>query len=360
MPVLVVGQNMDPVQADAIIAEGRADLVAMARALLADPQLPNKSREGRLREINRCNLCQGCVDIMTTQFNGAGCSINPRAGKDAEFPLAKAEVAKKVAVVGGGPAGMAAAVYASERGHEVTLIEKEHELGGAFRWASTLFPKNQLFLDYLANRVADLPVDLRLGTEANETSLKELGADTIILATGGRFASPEIPGDDAQHVIAGKGVLDLVKRISDGGQLAVGERIAVIGANLIGIELAELLAGRGKRVHLIEPSSRMATPAGKKRRADHCKNLDSLGVPVNTGVGVKEITADGVTLELASGRESLVPADTVIVVGYPEADGAFADSVQNLAANVQSIGDATGFGLSQKAVQEAMEVAYAI
>jgi len=111
---------------------------------------------------------------------------------------------------------------------------------------------------------------------------------------------------------------------------------------------------------LIEPSSRMATPAGKKRRADHCKNLDSLGVPVNTGVGVKEITTDGVTLELASGRESLVPADTVIVVGYPEADGAFADSVQNLAANVQSIGDATGFGLSQKAVQEAMEVAYAI
>lgn len=364
VPVLVVGQNMDPVAAEAIVAEGRADLVAMGRALLADPQLPNKVREGRLREINRCTLCQGCVDIMTTEFNGAGCWVNPRAGKEDRFPLAVAETSKKVVVVGGGPAGLATAMYASERGHRVTLIEREGELGGAFRRASTLFERNKLFLDYLINRVDDLPVDVLLGTEANETLFKELEADTIVMAVGGRFSSPEIVGDHGDHVLRGKAVLDLVKRGGEGLDLGMGATVAIIGANLIGIELAEWLAIQGKRVHLIEPSGRMAMPAGKKRRSDHCKNLDRLGIAVNTGVGVKEIIGEGVILVQASGRESRVPAETVIVVGFPEIDSnvvdRLADSARAFALNVHVIGDATGFGLSKKAVQEAMEIAYAI
>jgi 2,4-dienoyl-CoA reductase (NADPH2) len=258
---------------------------------------------------------------------------------------------------------MAAAMYACERGHEVTLIEKEHELGGRFRWASVLFPGNQLFLDYLINRVVDLPIDLRLGEEANETTIKELEPDAIVLAVGGRFASPELPGDQADHVISGAAVIDLVERMRGAdaeSDLGVGQRVALIGANLIGIELAEFLAARGKRVHLIEPSGRLATPAGKKRRSDHCKELDRLGVPVNTGVAVKEITQEGVTLSLADGRESSVPADTVVIVGFPEADSSFADKLQKLAENVYSIGDTTGFGLSKKAVQDAMEAAYQI
>ncbi len=364
VPVLVVGQNMDPIEADAIVAEGRADLVAMGRALLADPQLPNKAREGRLREINRCTLCQGCVDIMTTEFNGAGCWVNPRAGKEGEFPLAAAEVSKQVVVVGGGPAGLASAMYAAERGHSVTLIEKDENLGGAFRLASTLFSRNQYFLDYLINRVGDLPIEVRLGTEANETLLKELEADSMVIAVGGRFSSPAIDGDQADHVLRGQAVLELVKRGGQGADLAIGQTVAIIGANLIGIELAEWLARRGKRVHLIEPSGRMAMPAGKKRRSDHCKNLDRLGIPINTGVAVARISAEGVVLVQASGRESCVPAETVIIVGFPEIDSKVVDglvaSAQLPAERVHVLGDAGGFGLSKKAVQEAMEIAYSI
>ena len=363
VPVMVVGQNMDPTDADQIVAEGRADLVAMGRALLADPQLPNKARTGRFREINRCNLCQGCVDVMTAEFNGAGCSVNPRAGKEETFPLTPAEVSKKVVVVGGGPGGLAAAMYACERGHEVVLIEKEEELGGAFRWASTLYGRNQLFLDYLINRVSDLPIEIRLGTEANQTTLEGLAPDTIVLATGGRFASPSIPGDHQDHVVTGSAVLELVDQIRSAqaaSDLGLGDSIAVIGADLIGIELAELLAERGKRVHLLEPSRRMATPAGKKRREDHCKRLDLLGVPINTGVGIKKITKRGVILELEDGRESLVQAETVIVAGHPDPDTSLADEFQGVAAHVHAIGDATGFGLSKKAVHEAMEIAYGI
>jgi 2,4-dienoyl-CoA reductase (NADPH2) len=367
VPVMVVGQNMDPADADRIVAEGRADLVAMGRALLADPQLPNKAKAGRLREINRCTLCQGCVDMMTTEFNGAGCSVNPRAGREEAFPLTPAAVSKKVVVVGGGPGGLAAAMYACERGHQVVLIEKNAELGGVFRWASTLYPRNQLFLDYLINRVRDLPIELRLGIEANEALLKELEPDTIILAVGGRFASPAISGDEQDHVIKGKAVLELVEKIRENdaetnaaSDLAIGDSIVIIGADLIGIELADLLAERGKRVHLIEPSRRIATPAGKKRREDHCKRLDLLGIPINTGVGVKTITKHGVTLELEGGRESDLQAETVIVSGHPDPDTSFADRFQGLAEHVHAIGDATGFGLSKKAVHEAMEIAYGI
>jgi 2,4-dienoyl-CoA reductase (NADPH2) len=164
-------------------------------------------------------------------------------------------------------------------------------------------------------------------------------------------------------VITGPAVLDLVARARSAeptSDLGIGKTVAIIGANLIGIELAEFLARRGKRVHLIEPSRRMATPAGKKRRADHCLTLDRLGVPVNTGVGVKEITQRGVALQLDSGRESCIEADTVIVVGHPAADPSFAERLEGLADHVHIIGDATGFGLSKKSVQEAMEVVYGI
>ncbi|MDP6978106.1 MAG: FAD-dependent oxidoreductase [Myxococcota bacterium] len=363
VPVLVVGQNMDPVAADRLIEEGRVDMIAMARSLLCDPELPNKAKSGRLREINRCNVCQGCTDMMTSEFNGAACSLNPRAGKEADYPLEKAAASKKVVVVGGGPAGMAAAMYASDRGHQVTLLEREGELGGAFRLASTLFPGNQLYLDFLRARMEDLPVEVRLETEANEASIKELGADAVIVATGGRFTSPDIAGDDAPNVLKGKAVLDLVARMGadpSDDDLGLEGRVVIVGANLIGMELAEALAARGKQVHLVEPSGRMAMPAGKKRRADHCKQLDRLGVPVNTGVAVKEITAEGVVLSLAKGRESTVRAGTVILVGHPEADSLLEEKLAGVAETVRSIGDAVSFGLTQNAARAALDAAYSI
>lgn len=363
VPVMAVGQNLDPVSANQLIEDGRIDMVAMARALLCDPELPNKAKAGRLREINLCNVCNGCTDMMTTEFNGAACSLNPRAGREADYPLEQAAASKKVAVVGGGPAGMAAAMYACDRGHEVTLFEKEDELGGIFRFASVIFPKNRVYLDYLRARMEDLPIDVRLSTEADAEAIQKLGADAVIVATGGNFVSPEISGDDAGHVVKGRGVIDLVARMgsdTSDTDLGLAPKVAIIGANLIGIELAEALARRGKRVHLIEPSGRMAMPAGKKRRIDHSKQLDALGVPINTSVPVKEITSEGVVLQLASGGENVVTAGSVIIVGQPEAGTQVEERLVGSAKTVRSIGDAVDFGLAQNASRAALEAAYSI
>jgi 2,4-dienoyl-CoA reductase (NADPH2) len=360
VPVMVVGQIMDPLFAESILEQGSADLVAVGRALLADPELPRKAREGRLGQITRCNLCQGCVDVMTAEMNGAGCSVNPRVGREREFPSQPAEGSKKVLVIGGGPGGLAAAKYACERGHRVTLIERQTELGGAFRWASTLFPHNQRFLDSLIDQVRSMSIEVILGREADEATIAERAPDAVIVATGGRFESPELKGDWADHVIRDAAVLELIANAREGRDLAVGDSIAIVGANLIGMELAGFLAGLGKRVHLVEPSGRMAMPAGKKRRVDHAKQLDLLGVPVNTGVAIKEIAPRGVTLSLQGGGEKTVTAETVIVVGQPTADTTFADRIRALAPEVHAVGDSTGFGLSKKALAEAMEAAYGI
>jgi len=172
VPVMVVGQYMDPLFAESVLENEQADIIAMGRALLADPELPAKIHTGRLGEVRRCILCQDCIDVMTTLGQGTACAINPRCGREREYPLAcvddakaenaKAENSKKVLVIGGGPGGLEAARVACERGHRVILLEKESEPGGAFRTASTVFPHNRLFLDYLIDRVRSLPIELRL------------------------------------------------------------------------------------------------------------------------------------------------------------------------------------------------------
>jgi 2,4-dienoyl-CoA reductase (NADPH2) len=332
----------------------------MGRALLADPELPDKARSGRLAEINRCILCQDCVDVMTSANQGTGCAVNPRCGRERDYPLVRTGSEKKVVVVGGGPGGLEAACVASERGHRVTLLEKEAELGGAFRTASTVFPHNRLFLDYLVGRVRSLPIELCLGEAATTATIEELAPDAVIVAAGGRFLVPELSGRDGANVISGDDIFALIEKgAADDGALPE-DPIAVVGGNLMGLELAEWLARKGRRVHVVEPSRRLAMPVGKKRRGDHSKRLDLLGVPVNTGVNVQGIDADGVHLDLGGDRESVVKAKTVILVGERIADESVLAPLRALAPELRAVGDCTGFGLSKKAVAEAMQAAYQI
>ena len=190
-----------------------------------------------------------------------------------------------------------------------------------------------------------------------------------MVATGGRYQCPAVAGDDGEKVATGAAVIELLERVraaaragGDGGAAAlpVGERVAIVGGNLIGAELAEHLARLGRRVSVLEPSRRFAMPAGKKRRGDHSGRLDALGVSVNTGVEVKAIVDEGVVIAAAGGPRRVVAADSVFVVGQPVADEGAAEPFASAAPEVYSVGDVGGFGHSQKAVQEAIEVAYRI
>src|SRR5262249_47361706 len=148
VPVIAVGRIHDPARAEQILADGRADFIAMGRPLLADPDLPRKLLSGQAHRIRKCISCENCIDAMEQRFS-VDCAINPRTGRERELAAPRANLAKRVVVIGGGPAGLEAARVAAERGHHVRLFERSGQLGGALRWASLLHPENQPFLRYL-------------------------------------------------------------------------------------------------------------------------------------------------------------------------------------------------------------------
>src|SRR5262249_50899294 len=152
----------DPVAAERILADGRADFIAMGRPLLADPDLPRKLRSGQAHRVRKCISCENCIDAMEQRF-AVDCAVNPRAGKERELAAPRAVRAKRVVVIGAGPAGLEAARVAADRGHYVTLFERSGQLGGALRWAAALHPENQPFLRYLRDEIRLSSVKVRLG-----------------------------------------------------------------------------------------------------------------------------------------------------------------------------------------------------
>src|SRR5262245_9675114 len=392
VPVMVAGRIHDPLLAEEILRRGDADLVVMGRPLLADPELPEKARAGRLREIRRCISCQHCIDSMERM--DMSCAVNGRSGREAERSLERAPRARRVVVVGGGPAGLEAARVARLRGHRVTLFERERALGGALRLAAAVHPENAPFLDFLTNEVRRLGVDLRLGVEAGASLVGELAPEVAIVATGGRLAAPSIPGSELPQVWTGALLRQLLSgRAPDAAArrlpawvrlgsralaraqpllspariralarvaLPLGRRVAVVGADLAGVELAELLATLGRRVALLEAGDRIAPEVGGKRRAEHMDRLDRLGVMVHTGLVPHAITRDGVEVSAPEGATRLVPADSIVVAGHLEADTALRDALQGVVPEVFAIGDCTGLGLIRKATDDATRVACAI
>jgi 2,4-dienoyl-CoA reductase (NADPH2) len=392
VPVMVAGRIHDPQLAEQILRRGDADLIVMGRPLLADPELPAKARAGRLREIRRCISCQHCIDSMERM--DMSCAVNGRSGREAERSLARAPRARRVVVVGGGPAGLEAARVAALRGHRVTLFERERVLGGALRLASVVHPENAPLLAFLAGEVARIGIDVRTGVAASAELVAESAPDVAIVATGGRLVAPELAGAELPHVHTGAGLRRLLAgrpmpeearrlpgwmragvralgplqpwltpgRIRALARVALplGASVAVVGADLAGVELAEWLAGLGRRVVLLEQGARIAPEVGGKRRAEHMDRLDRLGVSVQTGVVYHAITRDGVLAAVAAGPVRLVAADSVVLAGRLEPDTGLHDALRGLVPEVHAIGDCTGLGLVRKATDDATRVACAL
>jgi 2,4-dienoyl-CoA reductase (NADPH2) len=327
----------DPDLAEQVLADGRADFVALGRPLLADPELPNKLRTGG--RVRRCISCENCIDSLEQRFS-VDCAVNPRTGKEAELALAPTRTRKHLVVVGGGPGGMEAARAAAANGHRVTLLEAESELGGAFRWASKAHPDNAPFLEYLRAELADSQVEVRLGHRAGAEDVAALEPDAVVVATGGRVAQP-LDGENVRRAIV--------------EELPMGRRVVIVGGDLVGIASAIHLAGRGHLVSVLEPGPELAPEIGWKRKTEEMHRLDRLGVTVHVGALVEEVVDSGVRFTPSGGRSRVLEADSVLVAGVVEPDLSLFEELRDRLPGVpvQAVGDATGLGLVRKATEDA-------
>ena len=312
VPVIAVGR-LDLELGERILEEGKADLIAIGRRLLADPDLPNKTAEGKLGEITPCIGCMECIERLAFDERGEGvtCVVNPALGREREYQIKPVSKAKNVVVVGGGPAGVEAAIVAAQRGHKVTLFEKDAKLGGQLNIAALPPFKGDIFtwIDYLANQVEKAGVEVKLNTDATAEIVTKGNPDAVVMATGGTPAMPDIPGIDKSNVVTAQDVLS--------GKAKAGQNVVIIGGGMVGCETGHYLAEQGKTVTIIEILKRMASdmfPMARRRLMD---GLRSKKVTLLASATCEEIKEGNVQVTTAEGKRETIPADTIVIaVGY--------------------------------------------
>ena len=333
VPVATLGGLNDPAQMEEIIASGKADVVYMARALLADPELPRKVTENRDDEIVHCLRCFTCMAERAATATRR-CTVNPLIGRELDgVEVTPAPVKKKVLIAGGGPGGLYAAYTAARRGHQVILCEKENELGGILKSEQALPFKQEMFqLTATYERLArKAGAEIRLNTEVTPAYVEKEAPDALIIAVGSSPLVPPIPGLDGDNVV----VVNNYYLEKD----KVGDDVVVFGGGLAGCECAVHLGMEGKTVHLVEMRDELAPDANVRHRPLLMKEIDKY-VTVHTGCKGLEVRPDGILCETKDGEQILVPGHSVICALGQRSRTDVVTALQDTAPFVRVIGDA--------------------
>jgi 2,4-dienoyl-CoA reductase-like NADH-dependent reductase (Old Yellow Enzyme family)/thioredoxin reductase len=358
IPVIAANRINDPAVAEQAIAEGKADMTGMARALLADPELPNKAREGRVEEIVPCLACSNCLtDILTTYKDwgtaaSTSCSVNPLAGKEGEYAIEPAKKSKKVFVIGGGPGGMEAAMTAAARGHKVTLHDRGNKLGGKLLIASIPPYKGELqsLVTSLSSRARKAGVEIKLKSDVTPATIEKEKPDVLIMATGSSSLIPNIPGVAGSNVVLAEDVLTGAKTVSG--------NVIIVGGGMVGCETAEFLLERTKgitQVTVIEMLSRMADNVSPTYRPFFLARLKKEGIKMETNTIVQEITKEGVKVE-QKGVAGFFKGDAVVLAAGFKSNPTLDEKTRAKIPEVYEIGDCARPRMIKEAIEEGFSI----
>ena len=363
VPIAVVGRISDPAIAEELVASDTTDFVGMGRSSLADPQFPLKVAQGRPEDIIPCIAClRGCAG-ESRRGHSVHCALNPRTGREVEyserFDLGADErpEVKSVMVVGGGIAGMEAALVAASRGHDVDLFEASDRLGGQWRLAA-IPPGKQVLATFAAWQVRQIEkagVRVHLNEKMTAARVAAAAPDVVIVATGSVPSAPPIPGLAESPLVVG--AWDVLA-----GKATVRGKVAVLGGGQVGVETAEFLAEQGARVTIIEAASEIASDAEPIPRSWSLAHLDELGVSVRTGTKVVEVPDMGVLAEHCGVTSKLTGFDTVVTAFGSRSESALATEIPEagFCGRVLVVGDALGVADAFEDIRNAYEAACSI
>jgi 2,4-dienoyl-CoA reductase-like NADH-dependent reductase (Old Yellow Enzyme family)/thioredoxin reductase len=391
IPVIGVGR-IEPGVGEQRIAAGDFDFLALGRPLLADPELPNKLAAGQDKLIRPCIYCYICVSQIFIN-KPVCCAVNHSTGREHEGDIiASSASGKRILVIGGGPGGMEAARMLALKGHHVSLWEKDRDLGGTARIAALAYEPNERLVHYLANAIRALPIDIQLGKTATADNIAAHTPDHIILATGAQRVAPEIPGKQQRHVFDGdqlRGILfgnnreaisklhplqrlvlragrlsQLLRNIGLMRQLSklwmpIAREVVIIGGGLVGLELAEYLVERHRKVTILEPGPHLGAELAIVRRARVLHELASHGTIIHKSVEQIAIGAQEVTFALDGSPMSL-PCKQVIIAMGAQPDDHLKMQLAGSAAQVHRIGDCRTVGYIDGAILDARNLVQAL